>query len=94
MGVWHRHSNAGSKLEATDIGGGKYKIAGTITQSGVPPEFRSRVPIYLDLGNDRLGRLGSIAIAGSNTVKVNVDVALPQKPRRVFINAHHEVLAR
>jgi len=84
----------GAKLEATDIGGGKYKIAGTITQSGVPPEFRSRVPIYLDLGNDRLGRLGSIAIAGSNTVKVNVDVALPQKPRRVFINAHHEVLAR
>jgi aminopeptidase N len=84
----------GAKLEATDIGGGKYKIAGTITQSGVPPEFRSRVPIYLDLGNDRLGRLGSIAIAGSNTVKVSVDVALPQKPRRVFINAHHEILAR
>jgi hypothetical protein len=84
----------GAKLEATDIGGGKYKIAGTITQSGVPPEFRSRVPIYLDLGNDRLGRLGSIAIAGSSTVKVSVDVALPQKPRRVFINARHEVLAR
>jgi hypothetical protein len=83
-----------SKLEATDIGGGKYRIAGMIVQSGVPPEFRNRVPIYLDLGNDRLGRLGSIQVAGSNAVKVSVEVALPQKPRRVFINAHHEVLAR
>jgi aminopeptidase N len=83
-----------SKLEATDVGGGKYRIAGTITQAGVAPEFRTRVPIYLDLGNDRLGRLGSIQLAGSTTVKVNVEVALPQKPRRVFINAHHDVLAR
>jgi len=83
-----------SKLEATDIGGGKYRIAGTITQAGVAAEFRSRVPIYLDLGNDRLGRLGSIQLAGSTTVKVNVEVPLPQKPRRVFINAHHDVLAR
>jgi hypothetical protein len=83
-----------SKLEATDIGGGKYRIAGTITQAGVSPEFRTRVPIYLDLGNDRLGRLGSIQVAGSNAVKISVEVALPQKPRRVFINAHQDVLAR
>ncbi len=84
----------GSKLEATDAGGGKYRISGTITQAGVPADFRTRVPIYLDLGNDRLPRLGSVAVTGANTVKVNVEVALPQKPRRVFINGFHDVLSR
>ena len=84
----------GAKLEATDVGGGKYRISGTITQAGVPADFRTRVPIYLDLGNDRLPRLGSVAVTGATTVKVNVEVALPQKPRRVFINGFHDVLSR
>ena len=84
----------GAKLEASDAGGGKYRISGTITQAGVPADFRTRVPIYLDLGNDRLPRLGSVAVTGATTVKVNVEVSLPQKPRRVFINGFHDVLAR
>jgi hypothetical protein len=84
----------GAKLEATDAGGGKYRISGTITQSGVPADFRTRVPIYLDFGGDRTPRLGSIAVTGATTVKVSVEVALPQKPRRVFINGFHDVLSK
>ncbi len=84
----------GAKLEAADAGGGKYRITGTITQAGVPAEFRSRVPIYLDFGGERLPRLGSVAITGATTVKVNVEVSLPQKPRRVLINGFHDVLSR
>jgi aminopeptidase N len=83
-----------SSLEASDAGGGKYRISGTITQAGVPAEFRTRVPIYLDLGNDRVARLGSLAVTGATSVKVNVTVPLPQKPRRVFINGYHDVLTR
>jgi hypothetical protein len=83
-----------SALEATDLGGGKYRIAGTITQAAVPPEFRTRVPVYVDLGNDRVSRLGSVAITGSTTSKVSVEVSLPQRPRRVLINAMHDVLTR
>jgi hypothetical protein len=83
-----------AKLETTDIGGGRYRIAGTITQSGVPAEFRTRIPIYLDLGGDRMPRLGSIAVTGSTTAKVSVDVSLKQKPRRVLINGFHDVLSR
>jgi aminopeptidase N len=83
-----------SSLEATDSGGGKYRITGTITQASVPADFRTRVPIYLDFGNDKTARLGNIALIGSTTQKVNVEVALPQKPRRVFINGYHDVLSR
>jgi|SoiMethySBSTD1v2_1073268.scaffolds.fasta_scaffold00601_20 peptidase M1-like protein len=83
-----------SALEVTDIGGGKYKIAGTITQAGVPADFRTRVPIYLDLGNDRLERLGTVPVTGSSTFKLNVDVNIPIKPRRAVINSFHDVLTR
>jgi hypothetical protein len=83
-----------SALEATDSGAGKYRITGTITQAGVQADFRTRVPIYLDFGNDKTARLGSLALTGATSTKVNVEVALPQKPRRVFINGYHDVLAR
>jgi aminopeptidase N len=83
-----------SSLEATELGGGKYRIAGMVTQAGVSPAFRTRVPIYLDFGNDRIVRLGSVVVSGTATTKVQAEVALPQRPRRVFINAFHDVLAR
>jgi hypothetical protein len=83
-----------SALDVADLGGGKYRISGTITQAGVPPEFRTSVPIYLDFGNDRFVRLGVGTITGSTTSRMSADVALPQKPRRAFVNAMHDVLSR
>jgi aminopeptidase N len=83
-----------SALDVMDLGGGKYRIAGSITQGSVPPEFRTAVPIYLDLGNERIVRLGSATITGSTTSKMSVDVNLPQRPRRVLVNAMHDVLSR
>lgn len=83
-----------SALEATDLGGGKYRIAGTITQTGVPAGFRTLVPIYLDLGNDRIERLGTVPISGPIVQKVSVEIGLPQRPRRVLVNAMHDVLSR
>ena len=83
-----------SALDVMDLGGGKYRISGTITQAGVPPEFRTSVPIYLDFGNDRVLRLGVGTITGSATSRVSADVALSQKPRRALINAMHDVLSR
>ena len=83
-----------SKLQATDSGNGRYRITGTITQAGVAADFRTRVPVYLDFGDDRIALLGSIAVTGSTTANVNVERALPQKPRRVMINARHDVLSK
>jgi aminopeptidase N len=83
-----------SALDVADLGGGKYRISGTITQAGVPPEFRTSVPIYLDFGNDRFVRLGVGTITGSTTSRMSADVALPQKPRRAIVNAMHDVLSR
>ncbi len=83
-----------SALDLADLGGGKYRISGTITQAGVSPEFRTSVPIYLDFGNDRIVRLGVGTITGSTTSKLSVDIGLPQRLRRALINAMHDVLSR
>lgn len=83
-----------SSLDSSDLGGGRYRIAGTIAQAGVPDGFLTRVPIYLDLGNDRLERLGTLALRGSTAGKISVDVNIPARPRRVLINAMHDVLTR
>jgi len=83
-----------SALEVAELGGRKYRIAGTITQAGVPQGFRTLVPVYLDLGNDRIERLGTLPLSGSATQKMSVDIELPQRPRRVLINAMQDVLAR
>jgi hypothetical protein len=83
-----------SDLQVTDLGGRKYRISGTITQAGVTEGFRTPVPIYLDLGDDRIERLGLLPLSGPVTQKVSVEIELPQRPRRVVINARHDVLSR
>jgi Peptidase family M1 domain len=83
-----------SALEVTDLGGGKYRISGTITQAAVQQGFHTRVPIYIDFGNDKVSRLGTVALTGPTTSKMSVEVNLPQRPRRVLINAMHDVLSR
>ena len=83
-----------SVLQVDDAGGGKYRISGTVTQAAVPEGFRTLVPIYLDFGDNRVQKLGVIPLNGPATQKLSVDVQLPQKPRRVLINARNDVLAR
>jgi len=70
---------------------GKVTFSGKVTQSGVSAGFRMRVPIYLDFDGN-LVRLGSVPISGSQTSQ-EVKVLLPKKPKRVLLNAHHDILA-
>lgn len=78
----------------TDRGGRRYRISGTITQAGVTEGFRTPVPIYLDLGDDRIERLGLLPLSGPVTQRVSVEIELPQRPRLALINARHDVLSR
>ena len=84
----------GSSLQVTDLGGGRYRISGTVGQGGVPDGFHSLVPVYLDFGEERVQKLGTIHLTGSATQKLSVEIQLPQKPRRALINARSEVLSR
>jgi len=83
-----------SDLHAVDAGGGKYRIVGTVAQEYVSPGFHTVVPIYLDMGADKIARLGQVQITGQTPVKIDVAISLPSAPRKIVINALHDVLAR
>lgn len=83
-----------SSLQVAEAGKGRYRISGTVTQSGVPAEFLTLAPVYLEFGDDRLQRLGMVPLKGTVTQKLSVEVELPQRPRRVIVNARNDVLSR
>ncbi|HJW95491.1 MAG TPA: M1 family aminopeptidase [Thermoanaerobaculia bacterium] len=80
--------------DATDIGGGKYHIKVMLTQSQVPDDFASIVPIYVTFDKGQIVRLATVPILGNSSKPVEFDVPLPMKPKTVSINVMHDVLAR
>ena len=90
----HGHLYATSRTQVAEAAKGRYRISGTVTQSGVPAEFLTLAPVYLEFGDDRLQRLGMVPLKGAVTQKLSVEVELPQRPRRVIVNARNDVLSR
>jgi hypothetical protein len=74
--------------------GDQVRIKGKVAQDGVSPNFRTLVPIYLDLDKGETVRAGLLPLIGNVSVPVDVLVKPPKKPRGVRINAHGDVLAR
>jgi hypothetical protein len=65
-----------------------------LTQSGVSPEFRMLVPIYLEMADGKIARLGSARPFGSMTVDQKVPLkGVKEKPRRAMIAYYNDVLA-
>ncbi len=71
--------------------GGKATFTGKLTQSEVSPGFVMRVPIYFDIDGHVL-RAGYATLKG-NTTSTEMKINLPKKPKRVMLNANHDVLA-
>jgi len=70
---------------------GKVLLKLSVTQSGVSDRFKMLVPVYLDF-DGKITRLGEATVIGNSTTP-EFKVMLPQKPKRVLINAFHDVLA-
>jgi len=71
---------------------GKCLLTFKVTQSDVSEGFKMLVPIYLDLDGSNIVRIGEVKMFGSATSN-EIKVPLPQKPKRVLINANYDVLA-
>jgi hypothetical protein len=83
-----------SSLTVTDGGGGKYHIKGSVTQSQVPDDFITFVPIYLMFDKGSFVRVGTVPMLGNMSKPIEFDVPLPKAPTSVTINMMHDVLAR
>ena len=71
--------------------GGKFLFTAKVTQSGVSSRFVMGVPIYFDF-DGRVIRAGEVALVGNETSN-EIKLRLPKKPKRVLLNANHDVLA-
>jgi aminopeptidase N len=83
-----------SDLKAEKAGGDQYHIHGSVSQQGVAKDFRTLVPIQVELGKNEVTRIGMLGLTGEATVPIDVTLKLPKAPRRVLVNANGEVLAR
>ncbi|HKO59188.1 MAG TPA: M1 family aminopeptidase, partial [Thermoanaerobaculia bacterium] len=81
-------------LGVIPLGGDRYRVTGSITQSEVPEGFLVVMPIYLRFDEERVVRLGATTLVGNTTKEVSVELTLPRRPIEVGINLNHDVLAR
>lgn len=64
-----------------------------LTQSGVKPDFKNAVPMYIEFANGKVFRLGSIDITGPKTLDQTVQLPkLPSAIKQVVINYNYDVL--
>lgn len=83
-----------AKLDVKDIGGGKYKVTGSIAQSEVTENFAMVVPIYVHFDKTNYARVGGTLLIGNTTKPIDFELALPKKPQKFSVNANHDILAR
>ena len=68
---------------------GKWKVTGTLIQSGVPDGWKDTLPLYMHAGGRTL-RLGFITARGRETP---FDFLLPMQPGQLTINDNEDILA-
>lgn len=65
-----------------------------LTQSGVSPNFKMMLPIYLELGDGRVARWIVAAIGGNTTIEQTVPLPKTPSPvKRALINYNYDVLS-
>jgi hypothetical protein len=74
--------------------GDGYRVRGSLHQEGVDDQFRILVPVYVEFVKGEPARIAVIPLLGATPREVDLHVALPQKPKRMALNLHHEVLTR
>ena len=69
------------------------KVHFKLTQSGVDANFANAVPVYLELADGKVIRLGSVLIHGSNYMEQTVKLPKFSAPiKKVSINHYYDVL--
>ena len=93
FGVWVFGTQVpGYRLEysLTAGEGGQYVLSGKFYQTGVAKGFHMPAWLYLDFDNGPV-RVGRLVVDGDSSREIKI--TLPKKPKRVMLNANHDVLA-
>jgi aminopeptidase N len=64
-----------------------------LEQSGVDQQFRMPIPIYIELADGGIARVGSVPLNGNTSFEKNIVLrGLKTKPKRAMVNYFHDVL--
>ena len=69
---------------------GAFKMRIKLTQSNVDDSFRMMVPLYVELADGKIVRLGAAKMQGNKTIEQIIP--FPQAPKRAMINYFYDVL--
>jgi len=83
-----------SSFRIENAGNGRYRLKGNIAQSGVPDDFLSLIPLYLEFDKNHLVRFAQVSLTGNRAVPIENEMPLPKKPLRVVVNPYLEWLTR
>ena len=83
-----------STLVASDAGAGKIRLTGAVSQEGVSSNFVTLVPLYADLGKEGIFQIATVRLIGTTPQAIDTQVPMPKMPKRILVNAYHDVLAR
>ncbi|HMK24206.1 MAG TPA: M1 family aminopeptidase [Terriglobales bacterium] len=73
---------------------GGFIMNAKITQSNVNANFMMPVPVYLDFGNNKIVRIGSVRMAGNSTVPLSLPLnGISEAPKRALLNYNFDVLS-
>ncbi len=84
------HYEFSYKIEPAEAG--KYHITGSLVRTGVPAGWMDAMPLYADFGGGKIAKIGAIPAIRPNT-PIEATLALPQRPEKLILNAHEDVLA-
>jgi hypothetical protein len=79
------------KYDIESEGGDKTKVKIEITQSEVDQNFAMFVPVFADFGKG-MARIGQVGVVGNGTRTAIFH--MPNKPKKVALNAYKEILER
>jgi hypothetical protein len=72
---------------------GSVSISFKVEQSNVDSKFRMTIPIYIELADGGIFRVGNVPLAGNTTFENKTVLrGLKTKPKRAMINYYHDVL--
>ena len=71
-----------------------FLLNANLTQSNVDDKFVMFVPLYVDLGNDRVVKLGAVKMLGNSTKPIKVPLhGIKEPPKRALVNYFYDVLS-
>ncbi len=82
------------KLRIEAASGGAYRLTGSVTQEGVPSDFRTVARLYVEHSSGEPLSVAVLPLVGNVRATIHLPLDAGPRPLRAMLNARHDVLFR